>query len=155
MSWAIGPLVSQDEIDEILAVEHEAFTNPWTREMYLAECDNPEVSYFLLARDASGRLVGFCTFWRILDELHINNLAVLAEFRRQGVASALLDRVLGDGRAFGALHATLEVRESNIPALRLYERCGFRVAGVRRQYYTKPDEDALILWRDELGREPS
>ena len=148
MSWTIHRLASDSEIDEMMAVEHEAFTNPWTRDMYLAECANPEVSYFFLAREPSGRLVGFCAFWRILDELHINNLAVLPPYRRQGVASALLDRVLAEGHSLGAAHATLEVRQSNEAAVRLYEACGFRVAGVRRQYYTKPDEDALILWRD-------
>ena len=149
MSWAIQPLTSEGEIDEMLAVEREAFTNPWTREMYLAECANPDVSHFFLARDLSGRLVGFCAFWRILDELHINNLAVLPDYRRQGIGSALLDRVLAEGQRLGAAHATLEVRQSNDAAVQLYERWGFRVAGVRRHYYTKPDEDALLLWRDQ------
>ena len=90
--------------------------------------------------------------WRVLDELHINNLAVLPERRRSGVAMALLERVLGDGAARGALRATLEVRRSNTPALRLYERFGFAVTAVRRGYYTNPDEDALVLWRDSQQR---
>jgi ribosomal-protein-alanine N-acetyltransferase len=152
MSWSISALASEDEIDELMRVEHESFLSPWTREMYLAECANPDVSHFLLARDASGRLIGFCAFWRILDELHINNLAVRPAFRRRGVASALVAAVLERGRALGALRATLEVRQSNGAALTLYERCGFRVAGVRRQYYTRPEEDALILWREEAPR---
>lgn len=148
MRWTVQSLISETEIDEILAVEREAFTNPWTRDMYLAERENPGVSYFFLVREGSGRLVGFCTFWRILDELHINNLAVLPEFRRQGVASALLEHVLREGSRLGAVRATLEVRQSNEAAVRLYERWGFRVAGVRHHYYTTPDEDALILWRE-------
>ena len=118
--------------------------------MYLAEMDNRGVSYCFLARDAAGRVVGFCSFWRVLDELHINNLAVKPESRRAGVATALLEHVLREGGTMGALRATLEVRRSNDPARVLYERFGFSVAGVRRAYYTKPVEDALILWREGL-----
>jgi ribosomal-protein-alanine N-acetyltransferase len=87
----------------------------------------------------------------VLDELHVNNLAVLPDFRRRGVASALLTYVLEEGMRMGALRATLEVRRSNTAALMLYERFGFTVAGIRRDYYTNPQEDALILWKDPLS----
>jgi ribosomal-protein-alanine N-acetyltransferase len=84
----------------------------------------------------------------VLDELHINNLAVVPAFRRAGVATALLERVLQEGAALGARRTTLEVRESNEAARLLYERFGFTVSGIRRGYYTKPVEDALVLWRE-------
>jgi ribosomal-protein-alanine N-acetyltransferase len=148
---SIEPLISVDEIDALLAVERASFSNPWTREMYLAELENADVSFFYLARDAAGTVVGFCSFWRILDELHINNLAVLPERRREGIAAALLERVLGDGARFNARRATLEVRRSNDAALKLYQRFGFLVAAIRRGYYTHPDEDALVLFRDRLS----
>ena len=154
-SWRIEPLTSSDEIDALLAVEQASFTNPWTRDMYLAEFENQGVSFFLLARDAAGvpgNVIGFCAFWRILDELHINNLAVVPEKRRQGVAAALLEHVLSEGARLKAPRTTLEVRRSNAAALKLYERFGFSVAGVRRGYYTHPEEDALILWREDVGR---
>ena len=86
----------------------------------------------------------------MLDELHINNLAVMPEYRRAGAAAALLARVLEDGAKMGARRATLEVRHSNEPAQRLYERFNFTIAGVRRGYYTNPVEDALILWKETL-----
>jgi ribosomal-protein-alanine N-acetyltransferase len=117
-------------------------------DMYLAELENKGISFFFMARDRAGAGVGFCSFWRVLDELHINNLAVAPERRRQGVGAALLTRVLQEGARLGATRATLEVRQSNVHARRLYERFGFAVAGVRRGYYTQPVEDALVLWRE-------
>lgn len=146
--WLIEPLTSASQIDAILTIEQVSFTNPWTRDMYLAELQNVGVSFFFLARDRGGSVVGFCSFWRVLDELHINNLAVLPERRREGIATALLRRVLDEGAGLGVRRAMLEVRRSNTPALHLYERFGFSVTGVRSRYYTNPIEDALVLARD-------
>jgi len=149
--WRIEPLTDARQIDDVLAIEEASFTNPWTRDMYLAELENHGVSYCYLARGADGRVVGFCSFWRVLDELHINNIAVAPESRRSGVATALLRHVLREGGALGAQRASLEVRQSNDAARMLYERFGFVAAGIRRAYYTKPVEDALVLWREGLA----
>jgi len=146
----VEPVTSADDLGGLLAVEEASFLNPWTRDMYLAELQNPGVSRLPVAKDSDGRVVGYCGFWRVVDELHINNLAVLPEFRRQGIASMILNRVFDEGRRAGASRATLEVRRSNEIAQRLYARFGFTVAGVRRGYYRQPDEDALVLWRDGL-----
>ena len=147
----IEPVSSVEQIDQVLTIEESSFTNPWTRTMYLAELENTGVSYCYLARDAAGAPVGFCSFWCVLDELHINNLAVLPAFRRGGIATALLTHVLAEGARLGARRATLEVRRSNEPARLIYERFGFTTAGVRPGYYTKPVEDALVLWRENLA----
>ncbi len=151
--WVIEPL-TRDDVDEVVALEEAAFTNPWTRAMYLAELENGGVSYCFLARDTDRRAVGFCSFWRVVDELHINNLAVLPELRRSGIGSLLLSFVLNKGVELGAKRATLEVRRSNDPARLLYERFSFSVAGVRADYYSKPVEDALVLWREDLQDPP-
>ena len=148
--WAIEAL-THDDIDDVLAIEEAAFTSPWTRAMYEAELENRGVSFCFIARDAERRAIGFCSFWRVLDELHINNLAVLPELRRVGIGSHLLTFVLEKGVELGARRATLEVRRSNDAARLLYERFGFTVAGVRAEYYSKPVEDALILWRDDVA----
>ena len=152
-TWTIEPLSSPSQIDDILAIEEASFSSPWTREMYLAEINNAGVSYFYLAKTQpgdAGTIVGFCSFWRVLDELHINNLAVLPAYRRLHMGTALLQRVLEDGARLGAIRATLEVRRSNEPARLLYEKFGFSVAGVRREYYSRPPEDAIVLRRDGL-----
>jgi ribosomal-protein-alanine N-acetyltransferase len=146
----IAPLRSLEEIDDVLAIEQVSFTNPWTRAMHEADLANGDVSHVLMARDETGRAIGFCSFWIVHDELHVNNLAVLPDRRRAGVASQLLQAVMVEARRLGAVRATLEVRRSNEAAIRLYSRWGFLPSGVRRGYYTAPDEDALILWREGL-----
>ena len=150
MTVTIEPLSSPSQIDEILAVEEASFTSPWTREMYLAELKNTGVSYFYLARTDTGQVIGFCSFWRVLDELHINNIALRPQYRGRGFGTALMQHVLAEARRLGARRATLEVRRSNEPAQKLYEKFGFTVAGVRRLYYSSPPEDALVLWREGL-----
>jgi len=149
-TWIIEPLASPSDLDAVLAIEEESFTNPWTREMYIAELENEGISYCYLARSDQRHVVGFCSFWRVVDELHINNLAVLPPHRRTGVATALLRHVFREGARLGAVRATLEVRRSNDPARNLYERFGFSTAGTRRAYYTKPVEDAIVLSREGL-----
>ena len=121
--------------------------------MYLAELDNADVSYCFLARDASRQAVGFCSFWRVVDELHINNLAVLPELRRTGIGSMLLDFVLKKGVELGARSrdaggAAVERRGARaVRALRLLGRTASAPV-----YYSKPVEDALVLRLDDLGR---
>ena len=150
-SWIVEPMSSGSDLDAVLEIERASFVNPWTREMYLADLDNHDVSHCYVVRDAARLIVGFCSFWCVLDELHINNVAVAPTSRRAGAATALLHEVLRAGSRLGARRATLEVRRSNEHARRLYERFGFSIAGVRRDYYTDPVEDALVLWREDCG----
>jgi ribosomal-protein-alanine N-acetyltransferase len=150
-NWVVEPLAVMSDLDTILEIEQSSFVNPWTREMYLAELENRGVSYCYVVRNPAHVLVGFCSFWRVLDELHINNLAVAPPYRGGGAGTALLHEILREGARMGARRATLEVRQSNEAARRLYERLGFSVAGVRRGYYTKPVEDALVLWKERLA----
>ncbi len=148
--FRVEPLGGDEDLDGVLAVEDASFTNPWTREMYQWELKNPERCRIYVVRSPSQPVVGFCSFWLIFDEMHINNVAVLPPYRGRGVGALLLTHVMTEAARAGARRATLEVRASNTPALRLYERLGFVVEGRRRGYYTNPAEDALILWRHEL-----
>lgn len=147
--FRIEPLNGQDDLDGVLHVEAESFTNPWTREMYAWELQNRSVCHIYVVRTDDCRVAAFCAFWLVFDEIHINNVAVLPHFRGRGMGLTLMQHVLAEGRRLGARRATLEVRASNDAALRLYERLGFYVAATRRHYYSNPVEDALILWRDE------
>jgi len=145
----VDRLVGEEDLQGVLDVESESFTNPWTREMYAWELQNRSVCHIYVVRMHGQPVAGFCAFWLVFDEIHINNVAVRPQFRGRGIGTALMYHVLGEGRQLGARRATLEVRASNDAARRLYERLGFYVAGTRRSYYTNPVEDALILWRDE------
>ncbi|HSC28510.1 MAG TPA: ribosomal protein S18-alanine N-acetyltransferase [Vicinamibacterales bacterium] len=146
----IERVVGTGDIEAVAALEAACFTNPWTLEMLQRELEqNPHVRVYVL-RLPELPVAAFCACWIIRDELHINTIAVDEGHRRQGLARALMIHVMADAARAGAQRATLEVRQSNEPARRLYSALGFGVAGLRRGYYTDPDEDALILWSDEL-----
>lgn len=148
-SFTIERLAGDRDLDGVLDVEAESFTNPWTRDMYAWELQNRSVCHIYVVRLPAQPVAGFCAFWLVFDEIHINNVAVRPTFRGRGIGTALMQHVLAEARRLGARRATLEVRASNEPARRLYERLGFYVAATRRNYYTNPVEDALILWRDD------
>jgi ribosomal-protein-alanine N-acetyltransferase len=144
----VEPFAGEEDLDGILAVEAASFTNPWTRAMYEWELQNRSVCHILVVRTPTCPVAGFCSFWLVVDEIHINNVAVLPECRGRGFGTLLMRRVLTEGRRLGATRATLEVRASNDAARRFYEGLGFCATAVRKQYYTNPVEDALILWRE-------
>ena len=144
----IDPLAGDQDLEGVIEVEVVSFTNPWTRDMYSRELQNRSVCHILVVRNEECPVAGFCAFWLVFDEMHINNLALRPQFRAQGIGTALLRHAIAVARDLGARRATLEVRASNDAARRLYARLGFYVAGTRRNYYTNPVEDALILWKD-------
>ena len=144
----IEPLAGEDDLTGVLAVEQASFTNPWTREMYAWELRNRDVCHIYVVRTAGDRVAGFCAFWLVVDEAHINNFAIGPPCRGQGLGTLLMRRVLTEARRLGAVRATLEVRTSNDGARRFYETMGFAVTATRPRYYTNPTEDALILWRE-------
>jgi [ribosomal protein S18]-alanine N-acetyltransferase len=126
----------------ILALEAGSFANPWTPESFEAMRASP-ASRIYVARRGTDDPVAFCAGWLIVDELHVHTVTVHPAHRRRGIGLGLLRYVLRDT---GALRATLEVRRSNVAALSLYERLGFKVSAVRERYYENPREDGLILW---------
>jgi ribosomal-protein-alanine N-acetyltransferase len=150
LALRIERLDGEQDVTGILEVEAESFSNPWTREMYDWELQNLAVCHIYVVRTEEYHVAGFCAFWLVVDEIHINNIAIRPTLRGQGMGTALLHHVLLEGRRLGARRATLEVRTSNRDAQRLYERLGFSAAGVRRRYYSNPVEDAVILWREGL-----
>ena len=153
--FEIVPMRAAD-LDEVMEIERRSFTAPWSRRVFLEELER-EWAHLDVVRERGGGIVAFCNHWLVRDEVHVLNLATHPEARRQGHAARLMRHVVEFARAHKCRYVTLEVRRSNTAALRLYERLGFRVTAMRPHYYTKPEEDALILWRDGLeapGSEP-
>ncbi len=141
----VEPLREPGDLDAVLEIEELSFNNPTTREWYERELQRPDVCFIYMLRVPEHRVAGFCAFWRIASEMHINNLAIRPELRGRGLGVFLLQASLDAAARLGASSATLEVRRSNVAARRLYARAGFYEAGVRRNYYTQPVEDALVL----------
>jgi [ribosomal protein S18]-alanine N-acetyltransferase len=132
------------DLPEVIAIERRAFPTPWSLAMFVLELSKP--SGICLAAVREGRLVGYLICSRYDTVWHVMNIAVDDRLRRQGIATELLERLFETADRDGEQY-TLEVRTSNEPAIRMYERFGFRAAGVRPGYYHDNKEDALIMWR--------
>ena len=145
MSVVVQRLATKEDLDGVLALEEASFNNPTTREWYEEELKRPDVCFIYVMRTPEQPVAGFCAFWLVIDQAHINNLAILPELRGRGLGTQLLEAVIAEAAHLGAVVLTLEVRESNTPAIRLYQKAGFKHEGVRKNYYTKPVEDAHIL----------
>ena len=139
--------IDTDDLDAVDEIERTSYPTPWSRAMFAAELQKPG-SLALGAYGESGELCGYAIVSRYVDAWHVMNIAVAPEYRRRGIARALLERLFEITEADPRRGYTLEVRVSNTAAIRLYERLGFQTRGIRRGYYTDNREDALIMWRD-------
>jgi ribosomal-protein-alanine N-acetyltransferase len=136
--------LAYSDLPAVISIERRSFPTPWSLAMFVLELSKP--SGICLAAHAGERLLGYVVCSRYDQVWHLMNIAVVPEHRRSGVAGRLLARLFEE--AGGALPFTLEVRVSNRNAIGMYERFGFRSAGVRPRYYHDNGEDALIMWLD-------
>lgn len=134
------------DLPEVMAIERASFPNPWSEVTFRGEIQNDGISFPLAAVERTEkRVVGYIIYWKIQDEIQINNIAIHPDFRGLGVGEAVMRNILDAVRAQGVVFATLEVRISNKPARALYEKLGFEIIGLRKDYYINPAEDALVL----------
>lgn len=146
----IKSLTSAD-LSAVLDLDKACFGGLWTMEAYQRELDSPNSDLLGLFSRVSGvGLLGIGCFWSILEEAHITILAVHPYYHRQGLGQVLLYSLLKTAWNRGLERATLEVRASNLAAISLYQKFGFKTAGRRRRYYKDNGEDALILWLSDL-----
>ena len=131
------------DVPEIAKLEKECFTTPWTEAIIEMQLQGP--GRLMLAAESEGRFAGYMGLQYVLDEGYVTNVCTAPEFRRRGVAAALIDETARRAGALGLAFLSLEVRVSNEAAIRLYEGRGSKRAGVRPGYYERPAEDALIM----------
>lgn len=134
-----------EDLDDVILIEKSCFSTPWSKDAFIKELMN-QFAYYQCAT-ADGTMAGYMGMWKICDEGHITNVAVLPEYRNKGIASELMRKMVEVCRCSEINSMTLEVRESNYPAIRLYEKFGFVSAGKRPNYYQKPNESAVIMWK--------
>lgn len=137
-----------NDVDDIYEIERLCFPEPWSRESMVYELESNPRAFYIVA-ELEGQVAGYAGLWWIGDEGHITNVAVKPGFRNRRIAQGIMGVMIEFTTKEGILHHTLEVRRSNEPAIRLYEKFGFRVEGVRKGYYQNNKEDALIMWRHE------
>lgn len=137
----IKPMQTED-VKGISYIENACFAHPWTEENLTEELNNPTARFFVAVKD--GTAVGYIGANNIADEVYITNVAVLPVYRKQGIGELLLQVLLNDSEKDNADFVTLEVRESNEPAIALYEKYGFQPVGKRKNFYRDPQEDAAI-----------
>ncbi len=137
--------INHDDLEQIIEIERKCFSIPWSKVSYEKELEN-KLAYYQCAEE-SGIILGYMGMWRILNECHITNVAVLPQYREKGVATNLINKMIEICKCSEITQMTLEVRESNIPAINLYKKFGFLVAGKRPRYYQAPTEDAIIMWK--------
>ncbi|MBI2323387.1 MAG: ribosomal protein S18-alanine N-acetyltransferase [Chloroflexi bacterium] len=141
--------MTPDDIAGVQEVERSSFPVPWPANAFRHELTQNKNARYIVAREGD-TIVGYAGLWLMVDEAHITTFAVLPEHRRRRIGERLLQRLFDIADEMGAEWLTLEVRVSNIGAQRLYEKYGFRRAGVRRRYYSDNNEDALIMWTDRI-----
>lgn len=138
------------DVPAVMEIEREAFSNPWSLEMVKKELTQ-EWSTVLLLEESTPwgwELRAFGIFWIVADEVHVLNVATHVASRRKGLGRRIMDEVIATARARRCRLATLEVRRSNVAAITLYTRVGFRTVGMRPKYYGDNQEDAVVMNMD-------
>ncbi len=135
---------SKKYIDDVYDIECACFSHPWSKADLEAQLDL-DTSHFIVAV-ACGKAVGYMGLQIFSGEGYVTNVAVLPKFRRQGIAQLLIGKQLENDMDF----ISLEVRKSNFPAIKLYEKFGFETVGIRPHFYSDPDEDAVIMTKNKL-----
>lgn len=163
MDVEIVPMRSHD-LDQVVEIERQSYRSPWPRQLFLEDLTR-DWAHIDLARElargraqapagptghapavpGSGRVLGYCNYWLVQDEVHLLNLATHPEVRRRGVGTRLMQHLLDVARSNACRYVTLEVRKSNAPAQALYRAHGFDAVGLRPRYYAEDGEDAIVM----------
>ncbi|MFU0826098.1 MAG: [Ribosomal protein S18]-alanine N-acetyltransferase [Lachnoclostridium sp.] len=136
--------MKEKDLPAVYEMERSIFSRPWKISDFL-ESMKEEKNIYLVVEEM-GEIAAYCGLWGVAGEGQINNVAVKEKFRKKGIAYSMLKELIERGRKKGLTDFTLEVRVSNLAAIKLYHKLGFQDAGIRKNFYEAPTEDALIMW---------
>mgnify|MGYP002152145636 FL=1 len=137
-----------EDVEAVAELDKKCFPSPWSVSAYMNEAHNPS-AYYVVAR-VDDRIIGFAGMWLIMEEAHITTIGVDPDLRGQKIGERILIHILDEAIHRGARRVTLEVRKSNSMALKLYDKYMFHTVAVRKAYYTNNNEDALVMWIDDM-----
>ena len=140
--------MQKNDVKSVYEIEVLSFRTPWSFRSLMGELKNKVAHYTVLEKD--GEVIGYCGMWVLFEEAHITNIAIRPEQRGRGYGKILLQASMRVAASFGAEMMTLEVRETNAVAQRMYDEMNFLQQGRRKRYYTDTGEDALLLWNRNL-----
>lgn len=133
-----------EDVPAVAVIEQQIFSQPWSEQGFLSSLSSADTLY-LVVYDKD-RLIGYCGLLQSFDEADITNVAVVSEMRNSGIGFSMLSELMKRGKEKGISRYTLEVRVGNHAAIRLYEKLGFESVGIRKNFYDRPKEDAMIMW---------
>lgn len=139
--------MKEEDLDQVEAIEKEIFSLPWSKKSFHDACSHSENIYLVCADE--DKIAGYCGLWTVFGEGNITNMAVSADYRRQGIGKALMQEMEKRGQQIDVSVFFLEVRESNEAAKKLYEQMGYREIGKRKRFYERPVEDAIVMSKIE------
>lgn len=139
-----------EDAEAVAVVEEKCFSMPWSRESFWRDASNENTLYLLAVDKEKEEVIGYVGCWILANEGEITNVAISPEYRGQHIAETMLLELINRVKKRGGTAMTLEVRPSNTPALKLYEKLGFKSVGRRPKYYVNPVEDAEIMWNTSL-----
>lgn len=137
--------MSREDVVAVVPIEAECFSVPWSENAFYDALNQKDAYYYVAI--AQEEIVGYCGAYGIIDEGDVNQVAVRSNFRKQGIARQLVTTMIQEMEKDGFVSMTLEVRAGNTPAIALYQSLGFVSEGLRKNFYEKPTEDALIMWK--------
>ena len=136
--------MTKDHIDDIMEIEKHSFATPWSRKSIEGELKNKFAIYIVAIE--GNKVVGYGGMWHVVTEGHITNIAVHKDYRKRGIGNAIVKRLVDIAIEKEMIGLTLEVRPSNEAALAVYKKNGFKLEGIRKEYYEDNKEDAYIMW---------
>ncbi|RDY32239.1 ribosomal-protein-alanine N-acetyltransferase [Lachnotalea glycerini] len=137
-------LMTDRDIEQVSKIENETFSMPWSKDAFREFLKRKDTIY--IVAEVNNEIVGYCGLWNIVQEGNINNFAVNKQYRKKHIGFEMLTKLIEIGNEQRINAYTLEVRQSNVAAIRLYHKIGFREDGIRKNFYESPREDAIIMW---------